>query len=53
MEVSTWEELKKSSGIYNVLLSGEKVVADIETKDLNGHTGRASGQHHFYDDGDG
>ena len=38
MEVSTWEELKRALE-YTTSCSVVKVVADIETKDLNGHTG--------------
>ena len=38
VEVSTWEELKTALE-YITVCSVVKVVADIETKDLNGHTG--------------
>lgn len=38
VEVSTWEELKKALE-YTTNCSVVKVVKDIETKDLNGHTG--------------
>ena len=38
VEVSTWEELKRALE-YITNCSVVKVVADIETKDLNGHTG--------------
>ena len=38
VEVSTWEELKRALE-YITVCSVVKVVADIETKDLNGHTG--------------
>ena len=38
VEVSTWEELKRALE-YTTDCSVVKVVADIETKDLNGHTG--------------
>ena len=38
VEVSTWEELKRALE-YTTSCSVVKVVADIETKDLNGHTG--------------
>ena len=38
VEVSTWEELKRALE-YTTNCSVVKVVADIETKDLNGHTG--------------
>ena len=38
VEVSTWAELKKALD-YTTKCSVVKVVADIETKDLNGHTG--------------
>lgn len=51
VEVSTWEELKRALE-YTTSCSVVKVVADIETKDLNGHTGLHRTTH-FYDDGDG
>ena len=38
VEVSTWEELKRALE-YTTNCSVVKVIADIETKDLNGHTG--------------
>ena len=38
VEVSTWEELKSALD-YTTNCSVVKVVKDIETKDLNGHTG--------------
>lgn len=38
VEVSTWEELKRALE-YTTNCSVVKVVKDIETKDLNGHTG--------------
>ena len=38
VEVSTWEELKRALE-YTTNCSVVKVVADIETKGLNGHTG--------------
>ena len=38
VEVSTWAELKKALD-YTTNCSVVKVVKDIETKDLNGHTG--------------
>ena len=38
VEVSTWEELKRALE-YTTKCSVVKVVKDIETKDLNGHTG--------------
>ena len=38
VEVSTWEELKSALD-YTTNCSVVKVVNDIETKDLNGHTG--------------
>ena len=38
VEVSTWEELKRALE-YTTNCSVVKVVADIETKSLNGHTG--------------
>ena len=38
VEVSTWAELKKALE-YTTKCSVVKVVKDIETKDLNGHTG--------------
>ena len=38
VEVSTWEELRRALE-YITDCSVVKVVADIETKDLNGHTG--------------
>ena len=38
VEVSTWEELKKALE-YTTVCSVVKVVKDIETKSLNGHTG--------------
>lgn len=38
VEVSTWEELKKALE-YTTNCSVVKVVKDIKTKDLNGHTG--------------
>lgn len=38
VEVSTWEELKKALE-YTTKCSVVKVVKDIETKSLNGHTG--------------
>ena len=38
VEVSTWEELKRALE-YTTNCSVVKVVADIETEDLNGHTG--------------
>ena len=38
VEVSTWEELKKALE-YTTKCSVVKVVKDIETRDLNGHTG--------------
>ena len=38
VEVSTWEELKKALD-YTTNCSVVKVVKDIETKSLNGHTG--------------
>ena len=38
VEVSTWEELKRALE-YTTKCSVVKVVADIETKSLNGHTG--------------
>lgn len=38
VEVSTWEELKRALD-YTTNCSVVKVVKDIETKDLNGHTG--------------
>ena len=38
VEVSTWEELKRALE-YTTVCSVVKVVKDIETKDLNGHTG--------------
>lgn len=38
VEVSTWEELKRALE-YTTDCSVVKVIADIETKDLNGHTG--------------
>ena len=38
VEVSTWEELKRALE-YTTNCSVVKVVADIETKALNGHTG--------------
>ena len=38
VEVSTWEELKTALE-YITVCSVVKVVADIETKDLNGYTG--------------
>lgn len=38
VEVSTWEELKRALE-YTTKCSVVKVIADIETKDLNGHTG--------------
>ena len=38
VEVATWEELKRALE-YTTDCSVVKVVADIETKDLNGHTG--------------
>ena len=38
VEVSTWDELKRALE-YTTKCSVVKVVADIETKSLNGHTG--------------
>ncbi len=38
VEVSTWEELKRALE-YTTKCSVVKVIADIETKDLNGQTG--------------
>ena len=38
VEVSTWEELKRALE-YTTKCSVVKVIADIETKTLNGHTG--------------
>lgn len=38
VEVSTWGELKRALD-YTTNCSVVKVIADIETKDLNGHTG--------------
>ena len=38
VEVSTWEELKRALE-YTTKCSVVKVIADIETKALNGHTG--------------
>ena len=38
VEVSTWDELKRALD-YTTNCSVVKVVKDIETKDLNGHTG--------------
>ena len=38
VEVSTWDELKRALD-YTTNCSVVKVIADIETKDLNGHTG--------------
>ena len=38
VEVSTWDELKRALE-YTTNCSVVKVVADIETKGLNGHTG--------------
>ena len=38
VEVSTWDELKRALE-YTTNCSVVKVIADIETKDLNGHTG--------------
>lgn len=38
VEVSTWAELKKALD-YTTKCSVVKVVKDIETKSLNGHTG--------------
>ena len=38
VEVSTWAELKKALE-YTTKCSVVNVVKDIETKDLNGHTG--------------
>ena len=38
VEVSTWEELRKALE-YTTKCSVVKVVKDIETKDMNGHTG--------------
>ena len=38
VEVSTWAELKKALD-YTTNCSVVKVVKDIETKSLNGHTG--------------
>lgn len=38
VEVSTWEELKRALE-YTTNCSVVKVIADIETKSLNGHTG--------------
>ena len=38
VEVSTWDELKRALE-YTTNCSVVKVVKDIETKDLNGHTG--------------
>ena len=38
VEVSTWDELKRALE-YTTDCSVVKVIADIETKDLNGHTG--------------
>ena len=38
VEVSTWEELKRALE-YTTKCSVVKVIADIETKDLYGHTG--------------
>ena len=38
VEVSTWEELKRALE-YTTNCSVVKVIADIETKDLHGHTG--------------
>ena len=38
VEVSTWAELKRALE-YTTNCSVVKVIADIETKDLNGHTG--------------
>ena len=38
VEVSTWEELKRALE-YTTNCSVVRVIADIETKDLNGHTG--------------
>ena len=38
VEVSTWEELKRALD-YTTKCSVVKVVKDIETKSLNGHTG--------------
>lgn len=38
VEVSTWDELKRALD-YTTNCSVVKVVADIETKSLNGHTG--------------
>jgi len=38
VEVSTWEELKRALE-YTTVCSVVKVVKDIETKSLNGHTG--------------
>ena len=38
VEVSTWGELKRALE-YTTNCSVVKVIADIETKDLNGHTG--------------
>ena len=38
VEVSTWDELKRALE-YTTNCSAVKVIADIETKDLNGHTG--------------
>lgn len=38
VEVSTWAELKKALE-YTTRCSVVKVVKDIETKSLNGHTG--------------
>ena len=44
VEVSTWDELKRALE-YTTNCSVVKVIADIETKDLNGRTGPVSYTH--------